>query len=253
MGRASGLLLFGLAYAVLLEVMLAAAILFWPEFSANVTTIGSMARALPIMGDMVSAIEEEGFQAYVLVQHFFKACSTLGTAAAVLFAAPAVAGEVHRGTLELLLARPVSRDRLLLERWLAGALALVLPVFVTTLTIPALGARVDELEPYGPYLACAAHQSLFLLALYGVTFLASAAFSNPNKIALTCLFLVVFQFALYMVKTVTHYSLFRMCDLFVLRDLAQEGRWNLPIAGTLAATVAVSLAASLAVFRRRCP
>mgnify|MGYP001404483669 CR=1 FL=1 len=253
MPRLSLLALFGLAYTVLLEAMLAAAILFWPEFAANLASFRSMTSAIPIAGEMMQKIEQEGFTAYVLGQHFFKGCNALGTAAAVLFAAPAVAGEAQRGTLEMWLALPFSRTRLLLERWLAGALALVVPVFLCTLTIPLLGARVDEYEPYAPYLACAAQQSLFLLAIYALTFLCSCLGSNPNKIALLVLFVAVFQFALYMVKTLTHASLFRLCDMDVLLAIALDGRWSAPIVLGLATFVVATLGGSLVAFRRRCP
>jgi hypothetical protein len=254
MVRLTGLALFALAYAILLEAMLAAAILLWPEFLENLGSIRSMARNVPILGEeMVGRIEELGLPAYVLAQHFFKGCNTLGTAAAVLFAAPAVAAEAHRGTLEMWLALPFSRRRLLLERWAAGALALVVPVLLTTLTIPALCVRVDEYEPYTPYLLCALQQSLFLLALYGVTFLCSCAGSNPNKIALAVLFVTVFEFALYMIKTVTHWSVYRLCDMDVLLALYSDADWSVPIVVTLSATVLVALAASLFVFERRTP
>lgn len=253
MNRPTSLAVFALALLVLLELMLAAAILFWPEFLTNLSALRSMASSIPILGESMQKIEDKGFPAYVLAQHFFKGCNALGTAAAVLFAAPAVAGEAHRGTLELWLARPFSRRRLLLERWLAGALALTLPILLSSLTIPLLAERVEEYEAYGPYLACALHQSLFLLAIYGLTFLGSCLGSNPNKIAMTVLFVAVFQFGLYMVKTATHWSLFRLCDMDVLLVLADDGKWNLPIVATLAGTVAASLAASLFVFSRRCP
>jgi hypothetical protein len=252
-GRLRGLALFALAYALLLEALLAAAILYWPEFAANVQSIRSLTKALPVMGEMLEKVEDKGVLAYILGQHFFKGCNALGTAAAVLFAAPAVAGEAHRGTLEMFLARPFSRARLLLERYCAGALALLLPVFLTTLTIPALARRVGEAEAYSPYLACAVQQSLFLLAIYGLTFLCSCLGSNPHKIALAVLLACVFQFAAYMVKIVTHWSLLRLCDLNVLLDIADEGRWSVPIVLGLAGVVALSLAASLLAFRRRCP
>ena len=254
MARQSGLVFFALAYAILLEVMLAAAILLWPEFMENLSSIRSMAKSVPILGDeMVGKIEEYGLPAYVLAQHFFKGCNTLGTAAAVLFAAPAVAGEAHRGTLEMWLARPFSRTRMLLERYLAGALALLLPVFLTTLTIPALAERVDEYEPYAPYLLCAAQQSLFLLAIYGVTFCLSCRGSNPNKIALAVLFVCVFEFALYMINTVTHWSLYRLCDMNVLLDLYDDGRWDSSSVLWLGGTCVLAFAVSWWSFQRRTP
>jgi ABC-type transport system involved in multi-copper enzyme maturation permease subunit len=252
MPRLSVLFVFALAYTLVLEAMLVAAILFWPEFAANLASFRSMTSAIPIAGEMLQKVDEEGFPAYVLAQHFFKGCNALGTAAAVLFAAPAVAGEAHRGTLEMWLALPFSRTRLLLERWLAGALALTVPVFLSTLTIPLLGARVDEYEPYAPYLACAAQQSLFLLAIYAVTFLCSCLGSNPNRIALAVLFVTVFQFALYMIKTVTHWSLYRLCDMDVLLAIA-DGAWSAPNLAVLLTTTGLALLASWFAFQRRTP
>jgi ABC-2 type transport system permease protein len=212
-----------------------------------------MTQAIPIAGDMLARIEQQGLPAYLVGQHFFKGCNALGTAAAVLFAAPAVAGEAQRGTLELWLARPFSRRRVLLERYAAGALALVVPVFLTTLTIPALCARVDEYEPLAPYLLCALHQALFLLAIHGVAFLASCLGSSPNKIALGLLFVAVSQFALYMVKHLTHASLFRLCDMEVLLAIVERGRLDPAIAGGLALSSAACLGLSLWAFARRSP
>jgi len=254
MGRLSMLGVVVVAYCLLLEGMLVAAALFWPEFLENLGAIRSMAANLPILGEeMLDKIDQHGFSAYLLAQHFFKGCNTLGTAAAVLFAAPAIAGEVHRGTLELWLARPFSRRRLLLERWCLGALALVLPVLLTSLTIPWLGERVDEFEPLGPYLACAAYQSLFLLALYALTFLVSCLGSNPHRIAVLVLFLMVAEFALYMVKTVTHVSIFRLCDMTVLLGIFDDGRVAPGFVVALVAIVAACLLGSLAALARRCP
>ncbi len=253
MARLGGQFLFALAYFVILELLLAAAILYWPNFAANVPALRTLAAPIPIAGEILDRVEETGALAYILFHHFFKGCNTLGTAAAVLFAAPAVAGEVHRGTLELWLARPVSRARLLCERYLAGALALVVPIFLSSLTIPALAERVDELEPYSPYLLGSLHQSIFLLAIYSVTFLISALGSNPTKIALSLLFLTTFEFAIYVIKVVTHWSLFRLADIQVLIDLADARALDWGICGPLLGVSALSLALALFAFRRRTP
>ena len=130
-------------YALLLEVMIAAAILYWPDFEENIDTYGDI---LPFesVRKMVEAISDTGVAAYVNLQHFYKACNVLGTAAAVFFAVGAVAGEANRGALELWLSRPVSRTRMLLERYVTGALAMTLPIFLTTATIPWLLEQVGE-------------------------------------------------------------------------------------------------------------
>jgi len=233
--------------------MLAAAILYWPNFADNLASVRSMAAPLPIVGEWLDQIEDTGALGYILGQHFFKGCNTLGAAAAVLFAAPAVAGEAHRGTLELWLARPISRARLLLERWGLGALALLAPILVSTLTIPPLAARVDEAETLAPYLLCAAHQSAFLLALYSLTFLLSCLGSQPMRIALSVLFVVIFELAIYVIKVLTHYSIFRLCDLQVLLRVAEDEQLDGARLWPLLAASVVFLGASLLAFRRRTP
>jgi ABC-type transport system involved in multi-copper enzyme maturation permease subunit len=242
-----------LGYTLVLEAMLFAAIWYWPSFAENLTALRGLAAPIPFASEYVQAVEEVGFPAYVLGQHFFKGCNAVGVAAAVLFAAPAVAGEVHRGTLEMWLARPFSRARLLLERWLLGALALTVPVFLTTLSIPVLAARVDEFEPYGPYLWCALHQALFLLAIHALTFLFSTIGSNPQRIALVMLFGVVFEFAIYMVKVATHWSLFRWNDMFVLLEIHDAGGLDGRLVLQLVLVTVTCVGASLALFQRRTP
>lgn len=239
-----------LFYALLLEVLLVGAIVFWPSFEEH---IGALRDFLPIAEGqkLFDAIEEGGVASYVHLQQFFKGCNTLGTAAGVLFAMNAVAGEAHRGTLELWLSRPISRRALLLERWILGALALVLPVFATTLSIPPLLERIGESMDAGPLLLCAAHESLFLLALYSLAFLWSCASSKPTQIAFGMLGFTVFEFSIYLIKDATHWSIFRLVDVEVFARISAARALDPVLTGALAAVVVVALVASDRVFARR--
>lgn len=240
-----------IGYFVILEVLLVAAIWFWPDFRENVSTFRAMAPAA--LKGLVDAFGSGGVSSYVNGQHFFKGCNTLGTAAAVLFAMGAVAGEAHRGTLEIWLARPYSRRRLLMERWFAGAAALVLPIFLTTMTIPALLDMHGEEMSYADLAWCAVHQSLFLLLVYGATFLWSVHSSRPARLALVMLFLSTMQFALYLVKGITHVTLFRLSDLNVYNGILQRDGLDWRLAAPMIVAVAALLALSLRGFARRTP
>ncbi len=253
MGRLRGLVLFSLGYGLVLELLLVAAVLYWPDFLANIDSIRNLSRPIPALGELVGQIEATGVFGYVAGQHFFKACNTLGTAAAVLFGAGAIAGEAQRGTLEILLARPFSRARILCERYAAGFLAFALPIFLTSATIPRLAARVGEEVALASVLLGAVHQMVFLGAIYGVAFLLSTLGSSPTRIALAVLFGTTFSFAIYMVKVVTHWSLFRLCDIddFVRIDRERALDWSVLLPLFL---VGVLLhGASHAAFRRRVP
>jgi ABC-type transport system involved in multi-copper enzyme maturation permease subunit len=250
--EARGALWRGLFLAVVLELMIVPAILYWPSFEANVGKLRSLT-PLPVLKQLVSTLEEGGVFAYVAGQHFFKAANVLGAIAAVLFAMNAVAGEAQRGTLEILLARPVSRRRILTERYVQGALALSVPIFLTTLTIPWLLTFVNEPGSHPPYLLAAAHESIFLLAIYSLTFLWSCCSRRPLLIATGMLFLTILQFALYLVERATYWSLVRLADIEVLLKIQAQRELDLAIVLPLLGFSALCFALSLFAFSRRVP
>ena len=253
MGSAArALILRALAFTVVLELLLVPAILFWPNFRDNIDALRGM---MPFKAarEMLDQFGTAGAAGYVCGQQFFKACNTLGTAAAVLLAAGAVAGEAHRGTLEIWISRPISRRRLLLERWAGGALAVVLPVFATSATIPWLATFVDERISLAAMLLCAVHQSVLLLAIYSATFFFSTIGSNPLGIGFAMLLFMISQFAIYLIEKVTHYSLFRLADIPVfLRICSSRSLDPATVLPLLCASVLL-VVASLIAFERRVP
>jgi ABC-type transport system involved in multi-copper enzyme maturation permease subunit len=241
-----------LAFFAILEFLLVGAILFFPNFDESIGALRTMA-PLESLRQIVDQLEEGGVAAYVVGQHYFKGCNTLGTAAAVLFACGAVAGEVQRGTMEIWLARPVSRTRLLLERWVLGWFALFVPVLVSSLTVPWLLGRIDESMPVLPLVWCSVHQTLLLGAIYALTFLCSSLGRNPVQIAFTLLFLCTAEFALYLVMNFTHYSIFRLADIDDFMRLVDGAGLDARICGGLAAFQLVALGLALWGFQRRLP
>lgn len=246
------LLLYMVGYALILEVLLIAAIEFFPDFEEHLDTFAILASKVGL-GGVMDGIVEGGVLGYVVGQQFFKGCNTLGTAAAVLFAVPAVAGEVHRGTLEVWLGRPYSRTRLLTERFVLGALAVVIPVFLTSATVPYLCGRIGEEVLLKPMMLCSLHQSAMLLAVYAVAFFLSTVGSNPTRIALVLLFLTTFEFAIYMIEHATQYSIYRMTDVEVFLRIADTGELPLGKMAALLAIAALGYLASLVAIRHRVP
>lgn len=244
--------LYALGFFVVLEAMLIPAILYWPNFAENIGALKSVT-PLPMLRDLIDEMDFGGAFAYIAGQQFFKACNTVGTAAAVLFASGAIAGEAHRGTLEIFLARPFSRARLLAERYVLGIIALLVPIFLSTLTIVPLADRVDEVLEYGPLLLCAVHESSLLVAVYSVVFFLSTRLSNPMPLAIGAIFVTSLEFALYMVEGVTNYSLYRLTDIHDFMAIDATGTLNFRVIGPLLAVSAVFFALSQWSFRRRLP
>ncbi len=242
-----------LGYGLVLLGSLVAAVAYYPQFAQNIGKLKALA-PLPVLRNLVSDLESGGLWAYIAGQQFFKGCNTLGTAAAVLFACGAIAGEANRGTLEIWLARPFSRTRLLLERYAAGALALIVPVFLTTWSIPAQMRIFDvpgELS-MGLLTRAAVHQSALLLAIYSATFAFSCGGRHPLRIAFGVLFATTLMFALYLVENLTQYSLFRLADVARFMRMADHGL-DAGLVGAMFGAAAIFLLIGWRVFTRRIP
>ena len=254
MRRLGGLLfLGGLGYFAILELSLVAAVLYWPDFLAGIEGLMALARPLPVVGDMLEGIDEFGFYAYVAGQHYFKGGNLLGSVAAVMFAVGTVAGDAHRGTLEIVLARPISRRRILTERFIAGFVAFALPTLAATATIPWLATTVDEYVDYSTALLGAAHQIAFLSVVYGLTTLLSTIASNPTKIALAVLLPMGFSYAMYFVKDVTHYSPLRLTDMYVFVEIEETQALDWTVCGPMLGVTAFLFVAAQICFARRVP
>ncbi len=241
-----------IAFFVVLEAMLIPAILYWPDFQKHIAQIRGLA-PLPVLRNIVDTLEQGGVFAYVTGQHFFKGCNTLGTAAAVLLAAGAVAGESQRGTLEIWLARPVSRRRMLSERFVQGALAVVVPVFATTLTIPALVEHIGTHIELAPLLLSATQECALLLAIYSLTFFLSTVARAPLGIAFAVLCFTIFQFAVYLVERLTHWSVFRLADVERFLDIERTHSLDWRRFAPLVALTLIFYVAALISFERRTP
>lgn len=250
---AVGLPGWSLGYAIVLEMMLVAAILYWPNFEENIGALRILAAPIPAMRVLLEQVESFGVVGYVSGQHFFKGCNTMGAAAAVLFAVGAVAGEARRGTLEIWMARPFSRLRMLSERYAAGAVALAFPIFATSATIPWLCGFVDESVPLWAMMLSSVHQWIFLMTIYSATFLASTRGSHPTRISLAAIFSVTFLFAMYMVEVVTNYSFFRLADIEDHMFIFEHATLDWPIIALLVAISAALFWLSLRSFQRRIP
>ena len=247
-------LLRGSGLFVVLALALLAAIVYFPTFAENIEHFKKIA-LIPALKRVVGDIEEGGVWAYVAGQQFFKGCNTMGIAAAVLFACGAVAGESHRGTMEIWLGRPVHRTRLLLERWLSGALAVCVPVFASSLLVNPMLTLSDVEARFSTslLLLSSTHQSLLLLAVYSLTFLYSTVGTQPTRIAFVMLFAAMIEFSMYLVETITNFSLFRLSDIDRFLAIEKTGALDLRIAVPLAAVSLVALAASIHLFSRRLP
>lgn len=204
--------LLAVGYSILLALNVVASVLYWPDLRDNIPAVIKMIPLQPLQ-DFFRAMDEYGFWAYVCFQIFWKAAGVFGIAAAGLMGTGIVAREVDNRTAELLLSRPISRASIFFQRWLAGAILLVVPMFLASAAVILLAPRVDETIAPSVILSATAYVSLFVLAAYTLTAALSARFSHQMKAGIVVMGFMLLQFALYMIKQLWNYSLYNLIDL----------------------------------------
>ena len=155
--------------------------------------------------------------------------------------------------MEMWLARPVSRARLLTERWVGGMIAIVLPVFATSATVPAMLVMFDKTMEWNDLWMCSFHMSAFLMVVYAATFLWSSYGSEPLRISFVMMFGAILVFALYLVESVTNYSLYRLVDIEVFMEIVLTDGLDWRMVAPMLILTLVLYGLSLRAFRTRVP
>lgn len=118
-------------------------------------------------------------------------------AAAIVVGSRAVGGEVEAGTIEMVLAQPISRMRYFASYVLFGVVAITLIAGVGILGT-MVGQRVFGLQTFGPWrlLELLAGVVLLQLAILGVTLLLSAFGREAGRIAALAVWLALVSYFL---------------------------------------------------------
>lgn len=239
---------------VLLAAHLAVVLHFFPAFQEQKSALLKLAE---LAGGVLASdanLASKSEWGFFSSQQFFKLANTLGAGAGVVFAAGAVAGETQRGTLEIYLARPVSRARLFAERYLAGALALAVPIIASSAMFETLAAwnGVEVRTTDAQMVRAAVYQCAFVSMFYAASYAVSVFATRALSVVLGLLFFTIGMYALYLVPEANAWSIFQWTDVETFVKL--ENRWASPwqFARPLLVTAVLTLVAWIG-FRRRLP
>lgn len=98
------------------------------------------------------------------------------------YAGSAFAGEVEKGTIELLLSQPLSRIKLFLSRYFAGILMLAVFIVFSIFTAIPLCEAYDISYKAENFVTIAVLAFLFGLAVYSIAMFFSSVFSDKGKV-----------------------------------------------------------------------
>jgi len=101
---------------------------------------------------------------------------------AVSTAGAAIANEIEKGTIEIILSQPISRIRFYLSRYIAGMI--IIALFVALTIFPAIPlAKIFNISTKGEnYLTLSLMAFLFGLAIFSIGYALSAVFSDRGKV-----------------------------------------------------------------------
>lgn len=233
-------------------------IAIWPSLKQNVNTLNQLWESYPesirkaFGGENLTFSTFDGF---LSVEYFNQMWVIVMVAFTVSIATGAIALEIERGTMELLLAQPVSRRTVLVTRHLffeMGTLFLIAATFIPI----AIGAPiVADSFYYVGLLAFIIPSFLFFSAIGSMTFFFSALFNSRGVAIFVSLGIIIFSYALDIlaklndtISNVHFLSLFYYWDPYRYLHNADFAWADL---GVLVGIMLVSTAAAVIWFERR--
>ena len=211
-----------LSFTVLMSAISIVQVVFWPNIEKVMPAI---ADAMPdIFKGMFGGIATEGFYFYIITQQLMKSIGIFGTGLAIMLGASAVARELESGTMELLLAQPISRTRVLVEKFFFNGIMLLIPFVLSTMliwpTAPLIGESIDATA----LLVGSLYTYSVLLVVYAFTFMLGTMIDEQMKVMSISLGACIVMMLLFIFEETAPFSLFHYLDIDVLRPIFTVGR-----------------------------
>ena len=167
------------------------------------------------IGEGISNPQEEvAYRSWLAVMLYFRSVNLIGLAGAVLLGTALFAREREAQTLEFLLARPVSRARILWDKSWPTALCLVMPIFLVNWSAILWSAHSEVAinVPFLPITLASLHGASFVLCLLSLTTWVSVLCRVQAHVAFWVGGITVLQIGIYLIPRLRRFSAFRLSD-----------------------------------------
>ncbi len=191
--------------------ILASALLLWmyvgiyPSISQHGEELSKYIESFPKELFKAFGMDVQSFftklEGYLGGEHYSLIWPLLLIMLAISFGSAALAGEIERGTIGILLSQPLSRLKLFLGKYLAGLTVLLTFVWASILSIIPLALlyNVDYLP--SNHIKIAILGSLFALTLLSITMMFSSFFSERGR---ATMFTTMVLLAMYVLKVLAN-------------------------------------------------
>lgn len=165
---------------------------------------------MPLFKEQFAALAD--FRSYLISQWFNKNLLQLGFILAILLGIGAIAGEIQAKTAEFLLSKPISRSRVILEKYCTMCCLLFAAVLVSSLAVYPTALIIKEQISLIRVLLSILPVFPALLAVFSYTFFFSTIFNDQIKTAAASIGLSVIFVVLGVLEKTQKFSIFYYAD-----------------------------------------
>lgn len=192
---------------------------------------------------------------YLAMEHFSLIWQLMLLIFMISIAGGALASEIEKGTIELLLSRSISRLKLYFSRYLYGFLALVIFAVTTIFTIIPLAELHGIKYDAGRYVTVAILGLLLGLAVYSVSLMISAMSNEKGRVSMIMGASLVLMYVLNLVaalkESLSDLKYLSFFHYFDAQAALTKGELNLTSVWVFAAIIVVSTVIGAVVWKTR--
>jgi len=175
-----------IAYIVSGIVFLLMYIPIYPSFESSGKQLVEVMKGYPQSFMKAFGIEDiaQAFlslEGYLSTEHFSFVWPLVLIFLALSFAGNSIAGEIEKGTMEIVLSQPLSRLKIFVGKYLGGLLAVILSVITSIFAAIPIAAIFDVNYVAKGYFYIAILGLLFGIAIYSLAMLCSSFMSDKGK------------------------------------------------------------------------
>lgn len=252
--RRISLLVYCLSGVAFLEMYVA----IYPSISASAARFTELFESYPkefMKAFGIEKLDMSTLENYIAMEHFSMIWPLMLIIFMISIAAGAMAGEVERGTIELLLSRPISRLKLFFSRYLYGFVALVIFILATVFAIIPLAEIHNVTYDTERYLIVAVLGLFFGLAVFSLSMLISALFSERGRVSMimggTLVLMYVLNLVAALKENLSDLKYLSFFHYFDAQSALTKGELNLTSVWVFAGVIIVSTIIGAMVWKRR--
>lgn len=215
-----------ISFTLLMVAISVAQVLLWPTFTKMIPALKEMVPSA--FSWIVDGFVDDGFVYFLITQQMIKNVGMFGGFLAILLGASAISKELENGTMVHLLAQPISRTRVILEKYIFNALALSFPVIFSTVLVSPIAPMINENLDLLYMFYSGVFSYLIVLNIFSLVFLAGIFLDEQIKTISIGLGFTITMMILSIFKETSFLSVYGWMDPKILKPLIKAGifPWN---------------------------